>query len=177
MCRWIGHADRQPAPARTRALWPPRMSSSQLTWGRWWWKEQPQTLDSHRWRSRRWASPSPSSWTVSSERGRLHRAIKHQRESIIHELTGVFALHRQVSRRSLGVSEHAFGVLHYIQPCRVSLLYLCCLLLCTLCNQHACAFPAGRTGSSYEDPWPPGHSWFLPQTRVQIHRNPPCYVK
>lgn len=75
-CRWIARADRRPAPARTRPLSPPQTSSSQSTWGRWWWRERPQTLDWHQWRSHRQASPSLSSWTAGSGRGRPHQALK-----------------------------------------------------------------------------------------------------
>ena len=44
-CRWIGRADRQPAPACTRPPSPPQTSSCQSPLGRWWWREPPQTLD------------------------------------------------------------------------------------------------------------------------------------
>lgn len=106
MCRWIAHADRQPAPARTRALWPPQTSSSRSTWGRWWWKERIQTLDSRRWRSRRRALPSPSSWTVGSGRGRLHRAIKimNRNNRWAHECIWFYISHAVFPYRILVVS-------------------------------------------------------------------------
>lgn len=88
-----------------------------------------------------------------------------RKKRIIHKLIDVFTL--QASIKSFWTIGTGFGV---------SLLCLCCLLLCSLCNQHDCASPADRTGSSCEGPWPPGHIWFLPQTRVQIHRSPPCRV-
>lgn len=62
-----------------------------------------------------------------------------------------------------------------VTSCCISfLLCLCYLLLCSLYSPHGRAFPEGRTAPSCEDPWSPFHIWLLPQTHVQIHRNPHC---
>lgn len=126
-CRWTARGGRRPALAHTHLFWPPRMSSSQSTWGRWWWIEPPQTLDSHRWKSHRWASPSPSSWTVSSGRGRLHPAMKRpQKNRIINKPDNVFAF--QVSIKSFWTSL-GFPYRVFVVSCFVALVINMVVLL------------------------------------------------